>query len=280
MKYPISVEKKCELLDISIATFYRHRHGDTRKVTQHITAIKEHIEQIFWRSGGTFGYRRILHVLKKNVPEVTNFVTETLVRRVMKQLHLIPCHERIKRRRYRKHSNYNPDMKDLLNRDFTAEEPGKKLVGDITYIPTIEGHVLLATVIDCYNREIIGHAFSTQADTAIITSAIAHARKNQKINPQGATFHSDRGSNYTSTTFRKYLTTCNITPSVGATGSCYDNALAESFFSNLKTERTHQTKYDTLDHAITDTTTYINWYNNHRPHSHLQYKTPTTYNTT
>jgi transposase InsO family protein len=115
---------------------------------------------------------------------------------------------------------------DLVNRDFSAEKPGEKMVGDITYIPTWEGWVYLALVIDCATRMITGWAMDDNYKTPLITKAIGMAARNVDL-PEGAIFHSDRGSNYTSAEYAGVLEDLGIRQSVGRTGICYDNALAQ-----------------------------------------------------
>jgi putative transposase len=163
---------------------------------------------------------------------------------------------------------------DLVRRDFTAEAPGQKMVGDITYIPTWEGWVYLATVIDCYTKAVVGWAVGDDYKTPLIEKAIEMAARNHPLADDGI-FHSDRGSNYTSSTFAKTLKKHRIRQSVGRTGICYDNAMAESFFAALKNERVHRTQYPTREHARRDVARYIEFrYNSRRRHSGLQYRTP------
>jgi putative transposase len=163
---------------------------------------------------------------------------------------------------------------DLVNRDFTADAPGRKMVGDITYIPTWEGWVYLATVIDCATRKVAGWAMDDNYRTPLITSAIEMAARNLDL-PADAVFHSDRGSNYTSAEFAASLERLGIRQSVGRTGICYDNALAESFNAALKVERVHRTAYPTRKKAKEDIVRYIELrYNRTRLHSGLGYRTP------
>jgi putative transposase len=161
-----------------------------------------------------------------------------------------------------------------VRRDFTATAPGEKMVGDISYIPTWEGWLYLATVIDCYTKEVIGWAMDDHYKTPLITTAIRMAARNHELQPE-AIFHSDRGSNYTSTEFADTLAALDVRQSVGRTGVCFDNAMAESFFGTLKNELVHRTVYPTRDHARRDIARYIELrYNTQRLHSGLGYKTP------
>jgi transposase InsO family protein len=139
---------------------------------------------------------------------------------------------------------------------------------------TTKGWVYLATVIDCHTKAVVGWAVDDNYRTPLISAAIRMAARNHGLAP-GAVFHSDRGSNYTSAEFAAVLTGLDIRQSVGRTGICYDNAMAESFFAALKTERVHRTQYPTRGHARRDIARYIEFhYNTKRLHSALGYKTP------
>ena len=148
------------------------------------------------------------------------------------------------------------------------------MVGDITYIPTWEGWLFLATVIDCATRKVAGWAMDDNYRTPLITAAIEMAARNLDL-PADAVFHSDRGSNYTSAEFAAVLGRLGIRQSVGRTGICFDNSLAESFNAALKVERVHRTAYPTRKKAREDIARYIELrYNRTRLHSALGYRTP------
>ena len=197
-----------------------------------------------------------------------------LVRRLMRDLGLEPCQPRPWRHCLTEQDGDAGPIPDLVGRDFTADTPGSKMVGDVTYIPTWEGWVYLATVIDCRTKAVVGWAMGDNYKTPLIEAAIEMAARNHDL-ADGAIFHSDRGSNYTSAQFAATLKNNNLRQSVGRTGICYDNAMAESFFGTLKNERTHRTEYPTREHAYRDTARYIELrYNTKRRHSGLGYRTP------
>ena len=148
------------------------------------------------------------------------------------------------------------------------------MVGDITYIPTWEGWLYLATVIDCHTKKVVGYAMDDNYKTPLIVEAVHMAARNVTF-AHGAIFHSDRGSNYTSTSFAAALAEHRVRQSVGRTGICYDNSMAESFFATLKNERVHRTVYPTRRRARADIAQYIEFrYNTRRIHSALGYRTP------
>jgi putative transposase len=129
-------------------------------------------------------------------------------------------------------------------------------------------------VIDCHTKMVVGYAMDDNYKAPLIEAALRHAAGRIEFAPD-AIFHSDRGSNYMSYEFAKAISTLGLRHSVGRTGVCFDNALAESFFAALKNERVHRTAYPTREHARRDVTRYIEfWYNRHRLHSSLDYWTP------
>jgi putative transposase len=197
-----------------------------------------------------------------------------LVRSVMGELGLEACQPRPWRHSLTSADGTPATIPDLVGRDFTAEAPGMKMVGDVTYIPTWEGWLFLATVIDCHTKEVIGWAMDDNYRTPLLSAAIERAARNCQLLP-AAVFHSDRGSNYTSEAFAATLQSHNMRRSVGRTGICYDNAMAESFFAALKNELVHRTVYPTRRQAYQDIAKWIElWYNTRRRHSGIGYRTP------
>lgn len=142
---------------------------------------------------------------------------------------------RRKRRNLTKADKKAAPSPDLLGRDFTAAEPGRKLVGDITYLPTLAGWWYLATVIDLATREIVGYAMADHHRAELVVDALKMASGRGGLKP-GCIMHGDRGAEYTSREFRKQIRKLNLRQSMGRAGSCYDNAAAESFFGLLKAE--------------------------------------------
>jgi putative transposase len=192
----------------------------------------------------------------------------------MRELGLVPCQPQPWRHSLTDADPLAGSIPDLVARDFAATVPGAKMVGDITYIPTWEGWVHLATVIDCHTKAIIGWTMDDNYKTLLIEKAIHMAVRNYNI-PIDAIFHSDRGSNYTSRQFGDTLKSLRIRQSVGRTGICYDNSMAESFFATLKNECVHRTVYSTRRRAMADIARYIELrYNSQRLHSGLDYKNP------
>lgn len=264
-----TIVKMCEWMEVSTSGFYEWLTRPESATAKRRNWLSLLIQKAFDDSDGTYGYRRIHAQLARWGAACT----PELVRALMGALGLVACQPRPWRHNLTEAGASGP-IADLVDRDFTADAPGTKMVGDITYIQTWEGWLYLATVIDCYSKKIIGWAMDDNYKTPLISAAIDMAARNNTIAP-GAIFHSDRGSNYTSAEFAQTLGKYGIRQSVGRTGICYDNAMAESFFAALKNERVHRTQYPTREHAKNDVARYIELrYNGKRLHSGLGYRTP------
>jgi transposase InsO family protein len=265
-----SIVRMCAWLEVSRSGFYEWRTRPESATAGRREELKKLITRFFDASDGTYGYRRV-HADLADHGVVCGL---ELVRALMRELGLQPCQPRPWRHSLTTAGEVPHRIPDLVNRDFTADAPGRKLVGDITYIPTWKGWLFLATVIDCHTREIIGWAMDDHYRTPLIEKAVIMAATNHRL-AGDVIFHSDRGSNYTSADFARTLKRLRIRQSVGRTGICYDNALAESFFATLKNERVHRTAYPTREHARRDIARYIELrYNSRRRHSQLGYRTP------
>jgi putative transposase len=264
-----AVTQMCAWLEVSKSGFYEWKSRPESATARRRQKLALIIKRIFDDSDSTYGYRRVAWQLARQ----GTVAGPELVRRIMRDLGLAPCQPRPWRPSTTQQGQAGP-IPDLVNRDFTAEVPGQKMVGDITYVETWEGWAFLATVIDCATRKVIGWAVDDNYRTPLITSAIQMAARNVDL-PGGAIFHSDRGSNYTSAEFAAVLESLGIRQSVGRTGSCFDNALAESFNAAVKVERVHRTVYPTIRKAREDIARYIELrYNRTRLHSALGYRTP------
>lgn len=171
-------------------------------------------------------------------------------------------------------SGNHPIAENVLNRNFGADVPNLKWVGDMTYILTGEGWLYLATVIDLYSRKIVGYAMGSHIDAKLACAAFRMALM-RRPQARELIYHSDRGSVYGSAVFRELLEQHRITPSMSRKGNCYDNAVAESFFHTLKVELIHQAEYKFKIAAIHSISEWIeNFYNTQRTHSTLGYRSP------
>ncbi|WP_369805911.1 IS3 family transposase [Amycolatopsis sp. M39] len=262
------VARLCRVLDVRRPGFYEWlAAGPARE--QRAAAedrLAGEIAGIHAVHHGAYGSPRVTAELRRRGEAVNH----KRVERVMRERRIAGTTRR------RRHSLTRPDKAaaapDLIGRDFTADAPGRRLAGDITYLPTQEGWLYLAAVLDLHTREIVGHAIAPHMRADLVCDAITLAADRGLTGP-GAVFHSDRGTQYQSAEFRATLTAHGIRPSMGRTGSCYDNAAAESFFATLKTEIGTRS-WPTRDQARHAVFAYLAYYNHHRLHSTLGYRTP------
>lgn len=192
----------------------------------------------------------------------------------MKKLEL-NCKNKRRFRVMTTNSNHNYSISpNRLHQDFYATTTNQIYVGDITYIPTGEGWLYLATVIDLYSRRIVGWSMDANMTTTLVNDALFMALKTRHPKA-GLIWHTDRGSQYASESHRELLKNNGIVQSMSRRGNCYDNAVAESFFHSLKTELTHHIKFETRSQANQSIFEYIEvFYNRQRLHSYNDYMSP------
>lgn len=265
-----TITQMCAWLAVSRSGFYEWRDRPASATARRRELLGVKIAALFEATDGTYGYRRIHAQLARGGERVG----PELVRRLMRELGLVACQPRPWKTTTIRDEQTTATTPDLVARDFTADTPGSKLVGDITYVRTWQGWLYLATVIDCFNKEVVGYAMADHMRTSLVTDALAMAARNHDL-AERCIFHSDRGTQYTSSEFADKITELGMRHSLGRTGICYDNALAESFFGTLKNERVHRTVYPTRKRARDDIARYIEiFYNSQRLHSGLDYRTP------
>ena len=268
----LPVTRMCKALNVSPSGFYAWR---SRPVSAREMANRElvkKIEAVYYDSYETYGSPRVYHELKSQ--DVA--CSENRVARLMRLRGL-----RAKRvRRYKattKRNKKHPVAPNLLKRDFRADRPDHKWLTDITYIPTQEGWLYLAVILDLYNRGIVGWAMSERMTSALTISALKMAIR-ERLPGGGLIHHSDQGSQYTDGTYQALLRDHGIQASMNGVGTWYDNAPMESFFGTLKSELVHHRMYHTRDEARPDLFFYIEaFYNRRRRHSSLDYLSPQAY---
>lgn len=270
----------CAWLGVSASGFYEWASATPSARARRRALVTLHVRAAFTAGRGAYGVRRVHAVLTRCDDPSVSSASLQLVRAIMRENDLFACQPRAYRVTTERDDEATPAIADHLGRDFTAEAPGTKLVGDITYIRTWSGWLYLATVIDCHNKAVIGWSMATHMRTDLICDAITMAATNVDLAP-GVVFHSDRGTQYTSAQFAEHLAKLGITPSMGRTGICWDNALAESFFGALKNELVYRTAFPTQNKARTAIAEYIEvFYNRQRLHSALGYRTPAEFTAT
>ena len=186
--------------------------------------FKLKVKALFDEFDGTYGYRRIHAELARG----GEHVGPELVRKLMREMNLVAVQPKPYKRTTIAGEPVQP-VEDLVCRDFTAERPGAKLVGDITFIPTWEGWLYAATVIDCFNKEVIGYAMAEHMRTELVTDALAMAARNHTLEPD-CIMHSDRGTQYTSAEYVTTLEQLGLRQSLGRTG-CAGTMHSRNLFS-------------------------------------------------
>ena len=253
----------CKIFKVDRVSYYRWvKKGSV--VEQNNMELNRHIKEIFVQSRSTYGTRRIKSLLLQNEGLI---ISRRRIGEIMKKLGLSVKGKR-KFKINTTDSNHSlPIANNILNRNFYVGEANQKYVGDITYIPTNEGWLYLATVIDLYSRKIVGWSMSNSMKTTLVNDALKMAIQ-QRRPKKGLLWHTDRGSQYASYEHRDLLEAHGIIQSMSRKGNCWDNAVAESFFHTLKTELTHHHQFQTKAEANQAIFEYIEvFYNRQRIHS-------------
>jgi putative transposase len=263
------VRRQCQALGVSRSGYYAWQTRQKSPEDVHLRALIEHIRRIHYKSRRTYGSPRVCAELR-----ATGMICNH--KRIARLMHQEGIYGRRKRSKVRTTDSRHsfPVAHNLLNRQFQADAPNTKWVADITYIPTREGWLYLAAVLDLFSRKVVGWSMSDQITADLVEQALRMALYERQPDP-GLLHHSDRGSQYASDQIRQILATHHITVSMSRTGNCYDNAVMESFFSTLKCEWVHHQDYKTRKEASRDIFDYIaGFYNTVRRHSTLGYLSP------
>lgn len=266
----VNVASLCRLLSVSRSGYYAARTRS--KSPQKICPTTVHLQAAFAASGRTYGSRRLHEVLRTKGVRVGRY----RIRRLMRINGLRPVWKR--KFMHTTDSRHDlPTAANILNRQFTPATVNAAWVCDITYIRTRSGWLYLAAVMELYSRKIVGWAMASTMHAELVCSALQMAIA-QRQPPAGLIVHSDRGSQYASALHRELLARHELVASMSRKGNCWDNAVMERFFLNLKMERVWQKEYANHTEAKRDITDYIvGFYNNVRLHSTLGYLTPTAY---
>jgi len=261
-KNKYSVSAMCRFFEVSRSGYYDFM----KKIDQpdKDTSLAEQITLCQERCGKTYGYRRIhIWLGKRGIHR-----NPKTVLRVMKKYNLLS--EIRRHRRWKKMGEHAHKYENLLNRNFSADRPNSKWVTDISYIHTGEGVLYLSMIRDLFDNSIVAYKMGTEQTVNLVLDTIRLAvKKEKKEIAAELQLHSDQGLQYTSHGYFTLTQEYGITPSMSRRGNCYDNAMAENFFSILKSECVSRCKLDTLDKARSFIDQYIHFYN----HERIQVKT-------
>jgi len=257
-----SISEMCRYFGVSRSGYYGY--VSRMNIPAWDLPLAEKIQECQDECGKTYGYRRV-HVWLEQHNIYRNPKT---VLRVMQKYGLLSV---IRRKKYRNYGEYLHKYPNLLNRDFSAQRPNQKWVTDISYIHTKQGVLYLSIIRDLYDNSIVAYKTGTEQNVNLVLSTIKEAKKKEKVTAE-LQLHSDQGFQYTSHGYFKLTKSYGITPSMSRRGNPYDNALAENFFSILKTECIYRTKLKTYEEARLLIDDYIYFYN----HQRIQLKTKLT----
>lgn len=257
------VDYMCTMLGVSRQGYYAwQKRGPSQRAKDDAT-LKTKIQALFDYHRGRYGVRRIFATLKRQGLAVAY----KRVQRLMTELGLVSVHRRRAPRTTLPAGR--TDLPDLVGRDFSSDGPDRTWYGDITYCRTWDGFGYVASVIDAYSRRVVGWAVADHMRTELVENALRMALDRRRPAP-GVIFHSDRGSQYTSGSFVALCRSRGVRNSVGRTGVCFDNAVAESFWATLKKEFVHLHPFDTVARLRKGLFNYIEiYYNRQRIHSSL-----------
>ena len=260
-RYPVAV--MCQFFGVSRSGYYDYLKRLDRPA--HDVVLAEIIRDQQGKCNKTYGYRRMWKWLQTTKKIYRNPKT---ILRIMKKYELLS--EIRRRRKWRQLGQQIHKYENLLNRNFQADEPNRKWVTDISYIHTKEGVLYLSMIRDLYDNSIIAYKTGTQQTVNLVLDTIRLAMKKEKKKVAAELqLHSDQGFQYTSREYFNLTQSYGITPSMSRRGNCYDNAMAENFFSILKTECIYRLKPKTIAEARDAIDTYIHFYN----HERIQLKT-------
>jgi transposase InsO family protein len=264
-----AVSLMCKALAVAPSGYYAWRSRPLSKREMANRELKATIKKVLDDSDQTYGSPRIYQVMRK----MGLLCSQNRVARLMRAEGL---HAKQVRRfgSTTKRNHGHSVAANVLQRDFAVEQPNQKWVADITYIPTLEGWLYLAAILDLFGRRVVGWAMAERMTTDLTLRALKMALQQRRPGP-GLLHHSDQGSQYTDGRYQALLATHGIEASMNSAGTWYDNAPMESFFGTLKSERVHHILYRDRAEATTDLFRYIEgWYNRWRLHSSLAYESP------
>ena len=268
--YPVQV--LCQALQVSRSGYYDWvRHTPSARQLANM-ALLEKIKAVHTKSKQRYGSPRVHAVLRRAGESAGLHRVARLMR-----AHDLKAQRSRRHRRTRMHRDPQLSTDNVLNRQFHAVAPNRKWVSDITFIPTRQGYVYLAMVLDLYSRAIVGWAMSHRINGQLVLDALTMAIT-QRGEPKRVLVHSDQGSQYTAFAYHRLLEQHDLISSMSRKGECHDNAVAESFFHTLKEELVTDADYKTKDEARRSIFEYIElFYNRKRLHSTLGYRAPLEY---
>jgi putative transposase len=267
-----AAQRLCEILGVSTSGYYDWLNRKASQREQANIALLHKIRAIHRKSLERYGSPRIHKTLQQQGVHVAKGRVERLMR-----INDIKARRSRRHRRVYEHREPVSVASNILNRAFTATQPNRKWVSDITFVPTRQGYLYLAIVLDLYSRAIVGWSMSARINGQLVLDALEMAIE-QRGMPRNVLVHSDQGSQYTAGLYQQMLAKYSMQCSMSRKGNCHDNAVAESFFHTLKEELVTDADYKTRSEARQSIFKYIElFYNRSRLHSTIDYQAPLVY---
>ncbi|WP_231939718.1 IS3 family transposase [Brevibacterium siliguriense] len=267
--YPLSL--LLSIAGLARSTFFYHQKRFGQRPDPYVQ-VRARIREIFTDSNERYGHRKIMTVLVK---EGLSIAKKTVLR-LMQDMGI---KTKVRRKRYNSHrGTVGRVAGNVLNRDFTAEEPNEKWVSDVTEFAVADQKLYLSPVIDLFDTSVVSYSMSTSPNTALTNESLIRAC--QGLRPgQAPLVHTDQGFQYQHVSWAAILAEYGATPSMSRKGNCWDNAVAENFFGQLKSEMFYLQKFDTVEDLKTAIDEYIHWYNFERISTRLGGLAPMEYRT-
>jgi putative transposase len=271
-RWPVGV--MCRVLRVTRSGFYAWRKRRPSARQKRAEQLLAKIRIVHQANREIYGSPRVCHALRIDGQTVSRNTVAKLMRqakiRAKSRKRFVP--------RTTDSVHTKPVADNTLARDFAAPAPDRKWLADITYVPTGEGWLYLAAVLDCFSRKIVGWSMADHMESDLVSDALKMALLQRRPSAQDLVHHSDRGVQYASEDYQHLLNTHGIEASMSGRGDCYDNAMMESFWATLKTELVHQEQFTTHEQARGSIFEYIEvFYNRRRLHSSLGYVSPETF---
>ena len=269
--YPL--KEVTRILQLPYSTLYYHIHDKVliTQIDMEDDILKKHILEYFEKSGKRLGIKKMYVKLKAN-----NIVcSEKRISRLMKELNIKSIRTR-KKATKKKGSTISHPSFNKLQQNFIQSAPNLFWCGDVTQVNINDNKFYICVILDLFSRKVIAYRISSRNDEALTVNTFKAAYE-ERDNPEGLTFHSDQGVNYTSNQYRNLLHSLKVEQSFSKRGTPYDNAVIEGFFSNMKQDDLNSRNFEYLDDLKKAVADYIEYYNNDRPHNTLNNKTPNEY---
>lgn len=267
--YPVKTMYR--LLDVNVGTFYNHlnRRVKEPEYIKNDKMLKPLVLKVFNDSKQRLGPIKIAQVLRKDGYTISNKKAKQL----MNELNIKPISGKKKKREPVLVESKNKYLKNRVGKNFTRDNPNEVWVGDVTEVDILGNPFFICIILDLFSRKVIAHRVHPKDNINLVSNTLKDAYESRGF-PENVIVHSDRGSNYTSFKYRNLLYSLNLIPSYSKTARPRDNAVAESFFSHFKKEEIYNIDYQSLEELTESVDEYIEFFNDFRPHHHLNGRTP------